>query len=46
MRKTDMKKTQDLTEVLDDLGALLKDWLNSGRRGSSHTHEAYKRDVL
>ncbi len=45
MRKTDMKKTQGLTEDLDDLGALLNGWLNSGRRSSPHTHEAYKRDV-
>jgi site-specific recombinase XerD len=41
MRKADMKQIDDL----DDLGALLASWLDSGRRSSPHTKEAYRRDV-
>src|SRR5262249_455369 len=30
---------------IDNLDSLLSDWLNSGRRSSPHTQEAYRRDV-
>lgn len=36
-----MKQIDDL----NDLGSLLASWLDSGRRSSPHTKEAYRRDV-
>lgn len=33
------------TSELDNLGSLLAGWLNSGRRSSEHTQQAYRRDI-